>query len=87
MARCEPDDGVVGEQVERASMAEQIWDAVDRYIAERLVGEDDALRAVLTASDAVGLPAGTITSNQGKLLELLVRVHGAHQPSSTGSRW
>ena len=45
-------------------MSEETWGAVDRYIAERLVDEDDALRAALAASDAAGLPAGTITSNQ-----------------------
>ena len=66
-------------------MSEETWGAVDRYIAERLVDEDDALRAALAASDAAGLPAGTITSNQGKLLELLVRVHGAHRVLEIGT--
>ena len=66
-------------------MDEQTWGAVDRYIAERIVDEDAALRAALAASDAAGLPAGSITSSQGKFLELLVRIRGAHRVLEIGT--
>ena len=41
--------------------------------------------AVLAASDAAGLPAIAITPNQGKLLELLARVHGARSILELGT--
>jgi predicted O-methyltransferase YrrM len=53
------------------------WTAVDRYIADHLVPADQALEAALQDSDAAGLPAIAVTANQGKLLELLARIHGA----------
>ncbi|HWY90745.1 MAG TPA: O-methyltransferase [Solirubrobacteraceae bacterium] len=53
------------------------WTAVDRYIADLLVGEDPALEAALRDSDAAGLPPIAVTPNQGKLLELLARIQGA----------
>jgi predicted O-methyltransferase YrrM len=53
------------------------WTAVDRYITDLLVGDDPALEAALAASDAAGLPPIAVTPNQGKLLQLLARIHGA----------
>ena len=53
------------------------WSAVDRYIADHLVPPDPALEAALRDSDAAGLPPIAVTPNQGKLLELLARIHGA----------
>jgi predicted O-methyltransferase YrrM len=53
------------------------WTAVDRYITDLLVGEDPALQAALRDSDTAGLPPIAVTPNQGKLLELLARIHGA----------
>jgi predicted O-methyltransferase YrrM len=53
------------------------WSAVDRYIAEHLVPADPALEAALRDSDAAGLPPIAVTPTQGKLLELLARIHGA----------
>jgi predicted O-methyltransferase YrrM len=57
-------------------MTQELWTAVDRYICDQLLPEDPILDAALDASDAAGLPPIAITANQGKLLELLVRVHG-----------
>jgi predicted O-methyltransferase YrrM len=54
-----------------------LWTAVDEYIAEQLLGSDPALEAAIAASDAAGLPPIAVTPNQGKLLELLARIHGA----------
>lgn len=54
-----------------------LWTAVDQYIVEQLLPKDPALEAAVAASDAAGLPPIAVTANQGKLLELLARIHGA----------
>ncbi len=63
----------------------ETWTAVDRYIADHLVREDAALRAALGASEAAGLPAGSITPSQGRFLELLVRIRRAHRVLELGT--
>jgi len=63
----------------REPRSQERWNAVDRYIADHLLTpEETALDAALRASDAAGLPPIAVTPNQGKLLELLARVQGAH---------
>ena len=66
-------------------MSQDLWTAVDAYIAERLLPRDSALEAALSASDAAGLPPIAITPNQGKLLELLARIHGAQRILELGT--
>jgi len=58
-------------------MTQELWSAVDRYINTLLVTPDDALNAAIQASDAAGLPAISVSPNQGKLLQLLARAQGA----------
>jgi predicted O-methyltransferase YrrM len=53
------------------------WTAVDRYITDLLVPDEEALDAALASSAAAGLPPIAVTPNQGKLLGLLARVQGA----------
>ena len=53
------------------------WTAVDRYLADRLLGPDAALDAALAASAAAGLPAHAVSPTQGRLLEMLARIQGA----------
>jgi predicted O-methyltransferase YrrM len=53
------------------------WNAVDRYLAEQLVGPDPELEAALQASAAAGLPPISVSPPQGKLLQLLARSIGA----------
>jgi predicted O-methyltransferase YrrM len=60
-----------------AEAQQERWTAVDRYLADLLVPPDSALDAALRASAAAGLPPHDVTPNQGRLLELLARVHGA----------
>ncbi len=62
-----------------------LWGAVDDYIVEMLVPEAAALEFVSQASDAAGLPPIAVTPNQGKLLELLARVHGARKILELGT--
>lgn len=68
-----------------AAMSQELWSAVDDYICEHLLEPDSVLDAALAASDAAGLPAIAVTPNQGKLLELLVRVHGAQRILELGT--
>jgi predicted O-methyltransferase YrrM len=58
-------------------MSREQWTAVDRYLADRLVGPDPALDAALEASAAAGLPPIAVSPSQGKLLHLLARALGA----------
>ena len=52
------------------------WTAVDRYLEETLVGEDEALRAAVEASKAAGLPEIQVSACQGKMLHVLARNPG-----------
>ncbi len=66
-------------------MTQALWSAVDRYIGDQLLPEDPVLEAAIAASDAAGLPPIAITPPQGKLLELLVRIHGARRILELGT--
>jgi len=66
-------------------MTQELWTAVDRYICDHLLPDDPALDAALRASDAAGLPSIAVTPNQGKLLALLVRIHGARRILELGT--
>jgi predicted O-methyltransferase YrrM len=66
----------VADATNRAAPPE-LWSAVDRYITELLLPEASALESALRAGEAAGLPPIAVTPNQGKLLELLARAHGA----------
>ncbi|MFI2367490.1 O-methyltransferase [Streptomyces sp. NPDC018833] len=65
--------------------AQDRWNAVDRYIGDLLVPEDDALTSALAASEAGGLPAISVAPNQGKLLHLLARIQGARTALEIGT--
>jgi len=58
-------------------MTKEKWDAVDRYINDLLVQQDDALEQALQASATAGLPAINVSPSQGKLLHLLAKMMGA----------
>jgi len=66
-------------------MDEALWQSVDHYITEHLVGDDPALDEALARSDAAGLPAISVSVAQGKLLHLLARVHGARRVLEIGT--
>jgi predicted O-methyltransferase YrrM len=66
-------------------VTQELWTAVDRFICDRLLPEDTVLDAALRTSDAAGLPPIAVTANQGRLLELLVRVHGARRIREFGT--
>jgi predicted O-methyltransferase YrrM len=66
-------------------MTQEQWAAVDRYITDRLVPPDPALDAALQASAEAGLPTINVAPNQGKLLWLLARIHGARSILEIGT--
>jgi predicted O-methyltransferase YrrM len=63
----------------------KLWSDVDRYITDRLVAGDPALDAALQASAAAGLPQIAVSPPQGKLLQLLARIHGARSILELGT--
>lgn len=64
--------------------AQKIWNEVDRYF-DRLIPSDPALGAALAANRKAELPAIDVTPLQGKFLELLVRITGAHRVLEIGT--
>ncbi|WP_353507840.1 O-methyltransferase [Intrasporangium sp.] len=66
-------------------MSDPAWEAVDSYISDLLVPEDDDLRAVHEANATAGLPAIDVAPNQGKLLHLLARLAGARAVLEIGT--
>jgi hypothetical protein len=59
---------------EHVDQADQCWDAVDRYLADLLVGVDPVLKAALTANSNAGLPRLDVSPLQGKLLHPIARL-------------
>ncbi len=66
-------------------MGQELWSAVDGYICDLLVAPDQALDAALERSDAAGLPQINVAPNQGKLLHLIARIHGARRILEIGT--
>lgn len=58
-------------------MGQETFSAVDAFIGETLVPDDEALQAALDAAEAAGLPQVQVSPPQGKLLQILVRLQGA----------
>ncbi len=61
------------------------WNAVDDYLAQKIVAEDDALAAALAASEAAGLPPIEVSAAHGKMLHLLARIAGARKALEIGA--
>ncbi|WP_374524977.1 O-methyltransferase [Sphingopyxis sp.] len=61
------------------------WQAVDDYIAGKLLGEDDALAAALLNNAAKGLPPIDVSAAQGKMLFLLAQIAGAKHILEVGT--
>jgi predicted O-methyltransferase YrrM len=63
----------------------QTWSDADIYLADTLVGHDDALEAALAAQRAAGLPEIEVAPVGGKLLHLLARISGARRVLEIGT--
>ncbi|WP_432770658.1 MAG: O-methyltransferase [Sphingopyxis sp.] len=61
------------------------WQAVDDYIAGKLLCADDALAATLANNDAQGLPPIDVSATQGKMLFLLAQIAGARRILEVGT--
>ena len=66
-------------------MSQKQWSAVDQYISDTLLARDPALDGALQASADAGLPAISVTPNQGKLLKLLAQAQGARNILEIGT--
>src|SRR5690348_11933081 len=66
-------------------MAEDLWGAVDRFIANALLPADPVLTAVQEAAQAAQLPPIGVAPNQGKLLMLLARLCRAERILELGT--
>ncbi len=61
------------------------WQAVDDYIAEKLLGADDALATTLANNAEQGLPPIEVSAAQGKMLFLLAQMAGAKRILEIGT--
>jgi predicted O-methyltransferase YrrM len=66
-------------------MTKTLWTAVDQYLVENLIPSDPALDAALQSNKTAGLPTIDVAPNQGKLLHLLARIHGARRILEIGT--
>jgi len=66
-------------------MSQDRWSAVDDYFEEALIGQDQVLERALETSRAAGLPGIQVAGNQGKLLSMLARIHGAERILEVGT--
>jgi len=71
--------------VNRLSAPDPAWLAVDNYIASHLLGDDQALDAVLAANAAAGLPDIAVSPPQGRMLQLMARMTGARRILEIGT--
>jgi len=61
------------------------WERVDGYYEQLLLGSDPVLEAALRASEEAGLPAIQVSPLQGRMLQLLVQLHGATRVLEVGT--
>jgi predicted O-methyltransferase YrrM len=66
-------------------MPELLWTQVDDYFAKLLLPPDDVLDAVMQSCAAEKLPPISVAPNQGKLLQMLARIHGAKKILEIGT--
>ena len=66
-------------------MTEDQWTEVDQYFSESLLPSDPILESALEASVAAGLPAISVSPNQGKFLQMLAQILGARSILEIGT--
>src|SRR3982074_1165834 len=66
-------------------MAEDQWTEVDQYFSRNLLPSDPILESTLEASVAAGLPAISVSPNQGRLLQMLAQILGARSILEIGT--
>jgi predicted O-methyltransferase YrrM len=63
----------------------RLWDAVDRFLSDKLGTTDAVLEAALQRSEQAGLPPIQVTPNLGRLLQLLAQTQGARRILEVGT--
>lgn len=71
--------------VERVGQQDPAWAEVDRYIADRLLGDDKTLEAALAANAVGGLPDIDVSPAQGRMLHLFARMANARRILEVGT--
>lgn len=66
-------------------MNQKVWEAVDQYLDKMLIPPDSTLKDALATASKAKLPAIQVSSVQGKLLHLLVRIMGARNILEIGT--
>jgi predicted O-methyltransferase YrrM len=66
-------------------MNQKVWEAVDQYLDKMLIPPDSTLKDALATASKAKLPAIQVSSVQGKLLHLLVRIMGARSILEIGT--
>jgi predicted O-methyltransferase YrrM len=66
-------------------MAEDQWTEVEQYFSKRLLPSDPILESALEACATAGLPAISVSPNEGKLLQILAQIVGAHSILEIGT--
>lgn len=61
------------------------WTEVDNFFSDALIARDPVLESALESSRAAGLPAISVSPNQGKLLEMLARILDARSILEIGT--
>ena len=67
------------------STAQDQWTEVDHYFSAALIPPDSILDSALEASRAAGLPAISVSPNQGKFLTILAQMLGAQSILEIGT--
>jgi predicted O-methyltransferase YrrM len=68
-----------------APESEALWSAVDHYLNAILIPPDPILDAALKANAVASLPSIDVSPSQGKLLQLLAEIQGAHRILEIGT--
>jgi len=63
----------------------ELWNRVDEFVGETLLGSDPVLEDVLRASADGGLPAIAVSPAQGRFLQQLARIQGARSILELGT--
>ncbi len=71
--------------VDRMDRDEQHWEAVDNYLVQTLITEDEALRTAREGSAQSSMPNVEVTPNQGAFLGLLAQLSGARRVLELGT--
>jgi predicted O-methyltransferase YrrM len=66
-------------------MSQKVWNAVEKYLNEKLVPADAALQSALENNIAAGLPTIDVAPHEGKLLYLLARMRNAKRILEIGT--